>query len=177
MRRAIKSLLLVAAIAVVWAPAQARADGYLSPWAGVNFGGNSSVDNGRAAMGLNAGFMGGGIFGAEVAFGYSPSFFGTENDFGHNTLIDLMANLVIGISNWQEPVGLRRAAIYQRWRGASLRTQIDGNSLLGHISSSNNDLGWDVGVGVTGYISKHFGLRADFRYYRTPMRTISTTTD
>src|SRR5579862_5669584 len=56
MRRAIKSLLLVAAIAVVWAPVQARADGYLSPWGGVNFGGGSSVDNGRAAMGVNAGF-------------------------------------------------------------------------------------------------------------------------
>ena len=164
MRRAIKSLLLVAAIAVVWAPVQARADGYLSPWGGVNFGGNSSVDNGRAAMGINAGFMGGGIFGAEVAVGYSPSFFGTENDFGHNTLIDLMGNLVIGI-----PIGGTSGAGVRPYvsGGAGLiRTQIDGNSLLGHVSSSNNDLGWDVGVGVTGYFSSHFGLRGDFRYYK-----------
>ena len=41
--------------------------------------------------------MGGGIFGAEFNFGYSPSFFGTNNDFGNNSVIDVMGNLIIGI--------------------------------------------------------------------------------
>jgi hypothetical protein len=27
----------------------------------------------------------------------SPSFFGTQNDFGHNTVITLMANIIVGI--------------------------------------------------------------------------------
>ena len=51
--------------------------------------------------------------------------------------------------------------------GAGLiRTQIDGNALLGNVSSSNNDLGWDVGAGLTGYVSDHFGIRGDIRYYK-----------
>jgi opacity protein-like surface antigen len=145
----------------VWAPVQARADGYLSPWAGVNFG--SNVDNGRTALGMNAGFMGGGVVGLEAAFGYSPSFFGTENDFGHNTVIDLMGNVVIGI-----PIGGTRGAGLRPYisGGAGLvRTQIDGNTLFNHVSSRNNDLGWDLGAGLTGYITQHFGLRADIRYF------------
>src|SRR5580704_4501248 len=115
MRGAMKSLLLVGVIAIVGAPVRARADGYLSPWAGVNFG--SAIDNGRTAVGANAGFMGGGVFGAEVAFGYSPSFFGTADDFGHNTVIDLVGNLVLGI-----PVG--------GTSGAGLRPYVSGGAGL-----------------------------------------------
>jgi hypothetical protein len=161
MRRAIKGLMLVATMAIVWGPVQARADGYVSPWGGVNFG--SNINNGRTALGVNAGFMGGGIFGAEAAFGYSPSFFGTANDFGNNTVIDLMGNLVIGI-----PIGGTHGAGLRPYvsGGAGLiRTQIDGNTLLGHVASRSNDLGWDAGAGVTGYVSHHFGLRGDIRYF------------
>ena len=57
----------------------------------------SDIDRGRAGFGVTAGAMGGGIFGAEVDFGYSPSFFGTNNDFGNNTVIDVMGNIIIGI--------------------------------------------------------------------------------
>lgn len=161
MRRVIKSLLLVAAIAVVWAPVQARADGYLSPWAGVNFG--SNIDNGRTALGMNVGSSGGGV-GLEAAFGYSPSFFGAENDFGHNTVIDLMGNLVIGIPiGGTHGPGLRP---YVSGGAGLIRTQIDGSTLLGgHVSSSSNDFGWDVGAGITGYVTRHFGLRGDIRYF------------
>ena len=37
--------------------------------------------------------MGAGAIGGEVAFGYNPSFFGTQNDFGNNTELDLMARI------------------------------------------------------------------------------------
>jgi hypothetical protein len=164
MRRAIKGLILTAAVALVCAPAQARADGYVSPWGGVNFG--SDIDNGRAAVGANAGFMGAGVLGAEVAFGYSPSFFGSQNDFGHNTVIDLMGNLVLGI-----PIGGTHGAGLRPYvsGGAGLiRTQIDGNTAnqILHPSSKDNDFGWDAGAGVTGYMAQHFGLRGDIRYFK-----------
>ena len=38
MQRFIKAIVLSAAVALVCAPATARADGYVNPWAGVNFG-------------------------------------------------------------------------------------------------------------------------------------------
>ena len=72
MRRVMKALILTAIVGVA-APSQARAEGYVSPWAGVNFAsGLDSIDNGRGAFGVNAGGMGAGIIGGEVSFGYSP---------------------------------------------------------------------------------------------------------
>ena len=89
MRRAVKFIVCVATAAPFWTPAPARAEGYASPWGGVIFG--SSANNGRGSVGIDAGGMGGGIIGGEVDFGYSPSFFGTQTDFGHNTVIDPVA--------------------------------------------------------------------------------------
>src|SRR2546430_16011580 len=104
MRSVLRLLVASATVAALSAPAVVYADGYVSPWAAVQFGGKidtsairSNVDRGRAAFGVTAGGMGAGIIGGEVDFGYSPSFFGTSNDFGNNTVIDLMGNLIVGI--------------------------------------------------------------------------------
>src|SRR5687767_4635134 len=93
MMRSVIRLMLVVTVVAVAAPREARADGYVNPWAGVNFG--SEIEDGRGGFGINAGAMGGGIIGGEVAFGYSPSFFGTKNDFGNNTVVDLMGNVIL----------------------------------------------------------------------------------
>src|SRR5262245_57419569 len=125
MRRALKAFVMAAAVALVAAPTQARAEGFVTPWVGSNWG--SDIVNGRAAFGVNAGYMGAGVIGGEVDFGYSPSFFGTQNDFGHNTVIDLMGNLIIGI-----PVGGTHGAGIRPYVTGGIgliRTQIDGGSL------------------------------------------------
>jgi hypothetical protein len=161
MRRTVKVLILTAVAAAVLAPSAARAEGYVSPWAGVNFG--SSVDNGRSGFGVDAGAMGAGIIGGEVDFGYSPSFFGTQNDFGHNTVIDLMGNVIVGV-----PVGGTHGAGVRPYVTAGLgliRTQIDGGTIA-RVSSSNNMFGWNAGAGVMGYFNEHVGLRGDVRYLR-----------
>ncbi len=161
MRRTLKVLILTAVAAAVLAPTAARAEGYVSPWAGVNFG--SSVDNGRSGFGVDAGAMGAGIIGGEVDFGYSPSFFGTQNDFGHNTVINLMGNVIVGV-----PVGGTHGAGVRPYVTAGLgllRTQIDGGTIA-HVSSSNNMFGWNAGAGVMGYFNEHLGLRGDVRYLR-----------
>jgi hypothetical protein len=162
MRGSFKALILTATVALV-APAQARAEGYVVPWVGANWGSGNNVDNGRAAFGVNAGAMGAGIIGGEVAFGYSPSFFGTKNDFGNNTVLDLMGNLIVGI-----PIGGTHGGGIRPFVTAGLgllRTQIDGGTLV-RVSSDNNMLGWNAGAGVMGYFSDHIGLRGDLRYTR-----------
>src|SRR5205823_7029556 len=98
MRAGMKALILSAVIAVVWAPTPARADGYVSPFIGVNFANNSG--EGRANFGVNAGSMGAGVIGGELDFGYAPSFFGNAGTFGSNYVMDLMGNVIVGI-----PVG------------------------------------------------------------------------
>jgi hypothetical protein len=161
MRRALKGLIVAAAVTVTLAPATAHAEGYFSPWAAANAG--SGWDNGRAGFGFDIGGMGAGIIGGELDFGYSPSFFGTSNDFGHNTVINVMPNLIIGI-----PIGGTHGAGVRPFVTAGagwLRTQIDGGTLT-HVSSSNDEWGWDAGGGVMGYFSDHFGLRGELRYIR-----------
>jgi Outer membrane protein beta-barrel domain len=170
MRRAVKVLILTAAATLVLSPAQARAEGYISPWvatnAGTGFDGNNlgrSFDNGRAGIGTQVGAMGKGIIGAELDLGWSPSFFGSKSDFGNNSVIDVMGNIIVGL-----PIGGTRGAGIRPYATAGLgllRTQIDGGTIA-TVSSSNNDFGWNAGGGVMGYFSDHFGLRGDVRYLR-----------
>lgn len=162
MRRAIKVLVLIAVVALA-APVPARAEGYAVPWIGANWGSGNNINNGRTAFGINAGAMGAGIVGGEVAFGYSPSFFGTQNDFGNNTVLDLMGNVIVGV-----PVGGTRGAGVRPFVTGGLgllRTQIDGGTLA-RVSSSNNMFAWNAGAGVMGYFSDHVGLRGELRYTR-----------
>jgi opacity protein-like surface antigen len=161
MRRAIKATLLIGALALVLAPTQARADGFVSPWVGSAFG--SNIQNGQTTFGVSAGGMGAGIIGGEADFGWSPSFFGTKSDFGNNTVMNLMANVIVGV-----PIGGQRGAGVRPYAVGGIgliRTQIDGGTLA-NVASSNNMFGWDLGAGVMGYFTDHVGLRGDVRYLR-----------
>lgn len=168
MRSVFKLLVTAAAAAIVWTPAPARADGYAIPWAAVQFGGKidnvrSDVDRGRAGVGVTAGAMGAGIIGGEFDFGYSPSFFGNKSDFGHNTVIDVMGNIIVGV-----PVGGTHGAGVRPYVSGGvglIRTQIDGGSLF-NVSSSYNAFGWNGGAGVMGFFNERVGLRGDLRYLR-----------
>jgi hypothetical protein len=161
MKRVIKTLILAGAAAVVFAPIQARADGFVTPWIGSAFG--SSIQNGQTTFGVSAGGMGAGIIGGEADFGWSPSFFGTTSDFGNNTVMNLMGNVILGV-----PVGGTHGAGVRPYvvGGVGLiRTQIDGGTVA-KVSSSTNMFGWDAGGGVMGYFAQHVGLRGDIRYHR-----------
>ena len=161
MPRGLKTLILMGTIALVLAPMQARADGFITPWVGSAFG--SNIDNGQTTFGVSAGGMGAGVIGGELDFGYSPSFFGTKSDFGNNTVLNLMGNVMVGVPvGGQHGPGIRPYAV----AGIGLiRTQIDGGTIA-RVSSSNNMFGWDAGGGVMGYFSDHVGLRGDLRYLR-----------
>jgi len=176
MRRAMKACVTLATVALVSAPTLARADGYVSPWVATNSGAgferNNVFDNGKTGFGVTAGAMGGGIFGAEFNFGYSPSFFGPSADFGNNSVLDLMGNLIVGI-----PVGGQHGAGIRPYVTAGLgliRTDIDGGVLF-PANTSSNDFGWNAGGGVMGFFSDHFGLRGDVRYLRTLENNSSST--
>jgi hypothetical protein len=162
MRRGIQVLILAAALGVVWSPVPASADGFVSPWVGSNFA-NEPAD-GRTAFGLSAGWMGGGVIGAEVDLGYSPNYFGSDDDlFGSNSLLNVMGNLIVGI-----PIGGQRGAGIRPYVTGGIgliRTEIDGP--FDDDGLKNNDLGFNIGGGVMGYFNDHVGLRGDLRYMRT----------
>jgi opacity protein-like surface antigen len=158
MRRAIKALVMCGVLAAVSAPIQARAEGYVSPFAGVTFG-NDSIGN-HGMYGVNAGWMGAGIIGGEVDFGYAPKFFGSDFD---NHVFDVMGNVIIGI-----PIGGTRGAglrPYVTGGVGVVQVQIEpGITSVGEYKTNN--FAFDLGAGVMGYFSDHVGLRGDVRYFR-----------
>jgi hypothetical protein len=163
MRSVIKLLIITATVALVCAPTYARAEGYVSPWAGVQFG--SDVRNGRGGFGVNAGGMGAGIIGGELSFGVSPSFFGTKTDFGNNSVLDVMGNVVVAV-----PIGSTHgtagARPYVTGGLGLIRTQIDGGNLF-NVVARDNQFGYNVGGGAMGFFNEHVGIRGDLRYLRT----------
>src|SRR6476659_1222092 len=157
-----KSGLLCLILAIVFAPARARADGYVTPWVGVNLA--SATDNGRGAFGVTSGYMGAGVFGFEADVGYSPDFFGSRREFGTNNAITVMANFILGV-----PVGGTHGAGVRPYLSGGLglmRTHIEGGGLL-DVSRTNNAFGYDIGAGMMGFFNQHVGLRGDARYLAT----------
>jgi len=173
MRRAVRVCVVMATLALIWAPTQARADGsnaYVSPWIAANTGAGFDTaffdfnDNTRASFGFQAGYMGHGIIGAEADFGWTPSFFGDTDIFSNNNLFSLMGNVIVG---W--PIGGTSGASIRPYAvgGVGLiHTSVEAGILF-PVNASKNDWGWNVGGGVMGFVSDHFGLRGDVRYLRT----------
>jgi hypothetical protein len=152
----VMSVLVLSAVIALASASMARADGFISPFAGVNFANNSG--DGRGNFGADLGVMGGGIIGAELDFGYYPNFFGSAGLFGSNSVADVMGNLIIGVpAGGTHGPGVRPYAV----GGLGLL-----RSKTTSPAQSNNDLGFDIGAGVMGYFSNKVGLRGDVRYFR-----------
>ena len=158
MRRAIRVLFLSAVMAVVCAPAPVQAEGFISPWAGVNFG-DDEIE-GKGSFGVTGGWMGAGVIGGEVLFGYSPDIFG---DVIGNSAIDLMGNVIVGV-----PLGGTSGVGVRPFGSAGiglLRTHVDSFGTLDDAIDENN-LGFNVGAGVMGFFGDHVGMRGEIRYFR-----------
>ena len=151
MRRVMKGLVLAAAVLVVSAPAKARAEGYLNPWAGVIFGSDAEEKKGLRSFGVSAGDTGNGL-GLDVNVGYSPKPF----EGSDVSVLDVMAGVTLGP---QLGRGERTVRPYAVGGVGLLRTSVE--------SSSSNDFGFNVGGGFFAYFSTRFGIRGELRYYRT----------
>ncbi len=168
---------LLAAGAVAVTPARASADWLLTPFIGTNFGGNANFGDfndfddefeRRVDFGASLGWMGNGVVGFEVDFGFSPNFF--ENtvgpgdfEFGDSNVTTLMANVLVGI-----PVGGQRGPGIRPYGSGGvglIRTHVSGGDFFNDLDT--NDFGFNVGAGVQGFFTDNIGLRGDIRYFRS----------
>jgi opacity protein-like surface antigen len=170
-----RRLVITTALAVttVLSATSASADGFLTPFVGVNFGGSTDDrfvdavnDNSKVNWGVALGYMGGGVIGFEEELSYTPKFFapgGTPSGtVGQVNVITLMSNLIIGI-----PIGGQSGGGFRPYvvGGVGLfRTDIDRVSTF--FKASKNDFGFNLGGGVMGYFADHIGIRLDVRYFR-----------
>ena len=91
MKRLMSPILV--AVALLSAPAAAHADGFLSPFIGVNFGGNTSDKS--TVYGGALGFMG-QKSGFEIDFGYTSEFFSDDTFDVDGKLVTVMGNVILG---------------------------------------------------------------------------------
>jgi len=157
------ALLICAGLAT-----EARADGFVSPFLAVNFGGdaggtfnNNVTDRSRATFGGNVGFMGGGIFGIELDVAYTKNFYGEGIGVGDNSLLTIMPAVIIGI-----PVGGQQGPGIRPYATAGVGVIRRDLSISGFDVFDGSDLAYNLGFGVMGYFSNHVGLRADYKFFR-----------
>lgn len=152
----------ILAILILAPAAPARADVVLTPYVGSLFGGD--LPDNKLSYGATASFMGGGIFGAEVGFNWTPEFVPATSTHGDVRQASLMGNLVVGI-----PIGSSDQAGHLRpyiTGGAGLfRATQKESDFFDRINS--NDFAVNFGGGIMAFFTEHVGLRADVRYFRT----------
>lgn len=156
----------LAAVVITLAPAPARADGFFIPFLGVNFGGDSGKEFSEAFetsqfnWGASLGWMGGGVFGFEGDFGYSPDFYG-KTDAGGSSAYTLSANLLLGVPfGGQQGFGVRPYGLV----GAGL---LSSRSDFGDPEIDENNVTWSAGGGLLVFFGTRAGVRFDVRYFRT----------
>ncbi len=162
-------LLSVAAVAVLLAAPAAHAQGHANVFVGSNFSGDAGRslsaalnDGSRLTWGGAIGGTFNGIFGAEVDFAYARHFFGDDDVLGNNYVLTLMPSLIVGV-----PVGGESGPGIRPYGTAGFGWIRRDLSVAGIDTIKDNDLGYSIGFGVDGFATDHFGIRADYRYFRT----------
>ena len=163
------------AVATAAAPAKASADWLFTPFIGATFGGSADIAGGgdrftdnfdkRATYGAALEWMGGGVMGFGLDFGYTPNFFENSDtgEFGDGNVTTMMANLIVGA-----PLGGVRPSASG---GVGLMKQKVDNVGLFFDTIDTTDFGFNAGAGVMGFFTDNVGIRGDIRYFRS-MRDI-----
>ena len=159
MKATVLGTIIGAAILLNVAPV--HADGFITPFIGYNFGGDSgncpslrNCSEKHTNYGVSFGAMG-SVFGVEEDVSFAKHFFGDAPD-SDNSVFSLMTNFLAGIG--VGPV--------QPYALAGLGLIRQHASAFG-LSASNNALGYDVGGGVRVSVVPHVGIRADIRHLHT----------
>jgi hypothetical protein len=157
------TVALISALLLLAAAAPSRAQGFISPFIGYDYGGNSgcpdisNCEDKRTNFGVAFGTMG-RAFGFEEEFADAKNFFGSVGDQS-SSVITVMSNLMLvpalgpvhpyvlgGLGLMKSHVEFTRSDV---------------------LSATNNSLAWDLGGGVTILFAGRFGIRGDIRHFHS----------
>jgi opacity protein-like surface antigen len=142
-------------------PTAARAQAFISPFIGFNFGGDAgcpkltNCEDKNLNLGVAVGTA--GAIGFEEEFAYAKNFFGKTPGLDNNVLT-LMSNVMIAPQIGPvRPYGLVGLGLIKS------HTELTATSLA---SVDNNNFGWDLGGGLM-VMAGHVGVRGDIRYFHS----------
>ncbi len=157
LRRSSIGVLTVLMIAI--AP-RAYAQGFISPFLGYNFSGDTgcptvtNCEDKHANYGVAFGAIG-PIVGFESELGYTSDFFGNSST-QTTKVLTFMGNFMLSPKLGPiQPYGLAGIGL--------IRTTVESAG----TSTDENQAGWDIGGGLIVYFSQHFGVRGDLRYFHS----------
>ncbi|MEQ1575816.1 MAG: outer membrane beta-barrel protein [Vicinamibacterales bacterium] len=142
---------------------EARAQGFISPLIGYDFGGDAgcpdlnSCEDAKINVGVGFGVMG-NLFGFEEEIAYAPNFFGDAPGLS-SSVLTLMSNVML-----VPKMGPVRPYVLAGIGLIKTRVELTSASVF---TTDNNNLGWNVGGGLMGFIGEHVGLRGDLRYFHS----------
>jgi opacity protein-like surface antigen len=146
---------------LVGGAASARAQVFVSPFIGYDFGGDAkcpaitNCEDKYINAGASIGLMG-ALVGWEEEFGYAKEFFGDAPGLS-SSMLTLMSNIMI-------VPDLGPVRPYALAGVGLMKTHVEFKS-SSVFSSTDNHFGWDVGGGVMALFSEHVGVRGDLRYF------------
>ena len=162
----LKKCALLAALALVLAPASARADWLFTPNIGAGFGGDASGRE-HLSWGASIGWMGAGVLGWEADFAFTPEFFEGDDDdfdaFDSSNVTTFMVNAIVGA-----PVGGTTGGGFRPYFSGGiglLQSSVEDAESLFEVN--NSEFGFNLGGGAMGFMTDHVGFRGDVRYYRS----------
>jgi opacity protein-like surface antigen len=164
-RRAARAPWLVLALLSLGcfaAPADAHAQGFISPLIGFDFGGDSGCptasdcEDKNSNIGVAFGSL--GAVGYEGELSYARNFFGETPGTSSNVLT-FMNNLMIA-----PKIGAVRPYVLIGVGLIKTRVEFTVPSLL---ELDNNSFGWDFGGGLMVFFGDHIGIRGDLRKFKS----------
>jgi opacity protein-like surface antigen len=154
---------LLAFLVVAAAPRDAGAQGFISPFLGFDFGGDSGCqtasgcEDKNSNIGVAFGTMG-SVVGFELEFAYARDFFG-DVEGGSSNVLTLMNNFMIAPRiQFVRPYVLGGLGLIKT------HTELTTAQLL---EFTNNSFGWDFGGGVMFFFGDHIGVRGELRRFAT----------
>ena len=178
MTRLFRAAILVCA-ALVGSSARAGADIIVTPFVGKTFAAQTTLqtaeglDTQKWIVGGAAGWLGAGLFGAELDFGYVPRFFESDillNRPGSNAT-SLTGNVLVAV-----PLSVTRESLRPYFTAGMGLLHAGVNDIGGLAEIDRDFLALSVGGGAIGFLNNRAGVRFDLRRIRTTATAVDTTT-
>jgi opacity protein-like surface antigen len=157
-----RAIIVSCTLLVLTTAAPSHAQGFISPFIGYDFGGNSgcpeitNCEDKRTNIGVALGTMG-AILGFEEEFADAKNFFGSVGTQS-SSVITVMSNVMIVPAIGPVHPYLLAGLGLMKTHVEFTRTDV--------LSATNNSLAWDLGGGVT-VLFGHLGVRGDIRHFHS----------
>lgn len=152
----------------------ARADIIITPFVGKTFAAHSPallsepVNTQKWTLGAGAGWLGSGILGAELDFGYVPRFFdaGLGLTTPGNNVTTLTGNVIVAL-----PLSITRDSLRPYVTAGAGLLHAGADDIANSNAVDSNFGAISVGGGAIGFLTPRAGVRFDLRHIRSTSRS------